>query len=183
MSSHAVTARPRSAARTRRADAVTASLAATLSVAVVAKFGVGGRGFVAASVVCVLVVLSRIDLEQRILPNRIVLPAAGLVCAAQLLLAPDRALEWVLAPFAAALALLLPSLVSPGGIGMGDVKLGLLLGASLGADVVTAVILAFLFVFPVAVWLLVRGGAAARKTGIPLGPFLAAGAVVALFLG
>ena len=66
---------------------------------------------------------------------------------------------------------------------MGDVKLGLLLGAALGRHVITGLMLGFFALWPVAFFLFLRHGAtAARKTAVPLGPFLAAGAVAALFL-
>ena len=182
MNAGAVASVERDADRFGRADAVAAFAAAALSLLALMRFGMNGHGFLSAFVVCVLVVLSRIDLERRIIPNRIVLPAFVLVLAAQMMLAPDRAAEWVVAPLAAALLLLLPWLVTPNAIGMGDVKLGLLLGATLGTKVVTALVLGFLFVFPVALWLVARRGRAAKGATIPLGPFLAGGAVAALFL-
>ena len=165
------------------ADGAAAFAAAALAALALARFGISGRGVVAAFFVCVLVVLSRIDLERRILPNRIVLPAAFVVCAAELALDPRRGLEAIAAAPAASLVLLLPSLASPGAIGMGDVKLGLLLGAALGWSVAAALVLGFLLVFPVALWLVVTRGPSARETTIPLGPFLAGGGILALFLG
>ena len=63
---------------------------------------------------------------------------------------------------------------------MGDVKLGALLGAALGQEVLSALMLGFLAVVPFALVLLVRRGAAARRSTLPLGPFLAFGAAVAL---
>ena len=51
-------------------------------------------------------------------------------------------------------ALLVLALIRPGGLGMGDVKLGLLLGAGLGAQVVGAVAIGFAAIWPVAIWLL-----------------------------
>ncbi len=171
------------AARFAPADAVAAFVAATLAVLALARLGISGHGVVGAFFVCVLVVLSRIDLERRILPNRIVLPAALLVLAAELALDPRQGAESIVAALAASLVLLLPSLASPGAIGMGDVKLGLLLGAALGWNVVAALVLGFVLVFPVALWLVVRRGAAVRGAVIPLGPFLAGGGILALFLG
>jgi leader peptidase (prepilin peptidase) / N-methyltransferase len=133
--------------------------------------------------VSVLTVLARIDLRERILPNRIVVPAAAIVAVAQSVIFPDRAVEWIGAAALASLVLLLPLLVYPSGMGMGDVKLGLLLGAGLGLPVISAIALGFVLVLPVALFLIARGGASARKTAIPFGPFLAAGAVIVLFGG
>jgi leader peptidase (prepilin peptidase)/N-methyltransferase len=68
-------------------------------------------------------------------------------------------------------------------MGMGDVKLCLLLGAMLGKTVVVALMVGMIAALVPAVFLLARHGAAARKMGIPFGPFLALGAVIALFWG
>jgi prepilin signal peptidase PulO-like enzyme (type II secretory pathway) len=66
---------------------------------------------------------------------------------------------------------------------MGDVKLALLIGAAVGYAVVTALFLGTLAAGVVAAVMLFKQGSAARKSAIPLGPFLAAGAIVVfLFL-
>jgi len=83
----------------------------------------------------------------------------------------------------AALFLLLPLLVYPAGMGMGDVKLAAFLGAALGRDVLDAFVVAFFAVAAVAVVILVREGSTARKRAIAFGPFLAAGGIAALFFG
>lgn len=129
-----------------------------------------------------LVVLTAIDIERRIVPNRIVLPATGVVLAGQLALNPDRWLEFVLATLGAGLFLFLPRLLYPAGMGLGDVKLAMLLGAGLGTAVVAAFVLGLLAGFVAAVFLLVTRGSAARKMAIPFVPFLAFGGLVALFL-
>jgi leader peptidase (prepilin peptidase) / N-methyltransferase len=152
-------------------------------VAVALAFGaypLGGEALLAACVGAVLVVLAAIDIEHRIVPNRIVLPAAGLALLGHTALTPSDAPQYALAALLAAIFLFLPRLVSPNSIGMGDVKLGLLIGAALGWGAATALALGFLFVFPVAVLIAVRGGAAARRSTIPMCPFLALGALVAL---
>jgi leader peptidase (prepilin peptidase)/N-methyltransferase len=139
------------------------------------------RAVVAAFTAAVLVVLSAIDIERRIIPNRIVLPAAGIVLVAQIALFPSHALEWMLAAILAALVLAIPALVNPAWMGMGDVKLALLLGAALGWGVVGAVLIAFLCTFPVAVFVLIRDGRGARGATIPFGPFLSLGGLIVLF--
>lgn len=139
------------------------------------------RAVVAAITASVLVVLSAIDIERRIIPNRIVLPAAGVVLVLQLALFPGQALEWTLAPVLAALVFILPQLFGRAWMGMGDVKLVLLIGAALGWGVVGAALLGFLLTSPVSLLVLVRGGFGARKTMIPFGPFLALGALIVLF--
>ena len=87
------------------------------------------------------------------------------------------------ATLGAGLLLLLPILVYPAGMGKGDVKLAMLLGAGLGAAVITAFVVCFLTAFIFAVSLLAVRGGVARKAGIPFVPFLAAGGLVALLVG
>ena len=159
------------------------AVATVLSLASLSAFGLTPKAAVAMFFVSVLTVLARIDLRERVLPNRIVVPAAAIVAVAQSAIFPDRAVEWIGAAALASLVLLLPLLVYPSGMGMGDVKLGLLLGAGLGLPVISAIALGFVLVLPVALFLIARGGASARKTAIPFGPFLAAGAVIVLFGG
>lgn len=164
----------------RRLPLVAAATAALFGASGLA-FGLSPEGLAAALLCFCLVVLTRIDLEHRLLPDRIVLPGAGLVLAVRT--AGEPSLEWTLAAFGAGLALFLVALAYPRGLGMGDVKLSLLLGAGLGLPVVVALFVGFFLAFVPAAVLFVRHGREARKRAIPLGPFLAAGAVVALFAG
>jgi prepilin signal peptidase PulO-like enzyme (type II secretory pathway) len=140
------------------------------------------RGIVASFGGAVLVVLSAIDLERGIIPNRIVLPAAAVALTMQLALFPDRAPEWTLAALLGAAVFAMPHLFRRDWIGMGDVKLILFIGVVLGSSVVDALALAFLCVFPVALLMLARHGLAARRATIPLGPFLSLGALLVLLL-
>ena len=146
-------------------------------------FGPTADAVVASVFVSTLVVLSAIDVERRILPDKIVLPTAAAVLAAQIVLHPDRALEFVLAALGASLFLIVARRADPPGMGVGVVKLCLLLGAMLGEAVVVALMVGMLAALVPAFVLLARHGAAARRMGIPFGPFLALGAVVALFFG
>ncbi|HEX5469330.1 MAG TPA: prepilin peptidase [Gaiellaceae bacterium] len=147
-----------------------------------AVFGLNGSGLVAALDIGVLVVLAWVDFDRRLLPNRIVLPSAAFVFAAQVALAPGHALELGAYALGTALVLLLAYLVYPAGLGLGDVKLGLLLGASLGGAVVLGLLVGTLAAAAAAVAVLIREGSAGRKASLPLGTFLAFGAIVALFV-
>ena len=158
-------------------------LTALLVAGCFARFGLTGEALVAALFCACLVVLSAIDLEHRILPDRIVLPATAIVLVANVALFPEQALEWVLAAVAASGFLFLGLLAYPRGMGMGDVKLALLMGAALGKSVAVAMAVALLAGLAVSIVLLARHGASARKQAIPFGPFLALGSVVALFAG
>jgi len=156
-------------------------LAAALAAAAFARFGLEPDAFIAAYVAAVLVILSAIDIERRVIPNRIVLPSAAVVLAGQIAFYPDQAAEWALATFGAAFVMSLPGLLSPGSIGMGDAKLCLLIGAALCKGVAVAIMLGFISSLPVALALVAMRGPAARKQHIPLGPFLVFGALVVLF--
>jgi leader peptidase (prepilin peptidase) / N-methyltransferase len=156
-------------------------LTALLVGASVLAFGVSAEAAVASFFCAALVAISVVDLERHIIPNRIVLPSAAVVLAAQTLLFPSP--EWALAAFAAALFLFLAALAYPAGMGMGDVKLALLLGAMLGRTVPVAMMIAMIAALVPAIVLLIRHGSAARKMGIPFGPFLAFGGIVGLFAG
>jgi leader peptidase (prepilin peptidase)/N-methyltransferase len=144
-------------------------------------FGLTATALISAVFCWILVVVTRTDIEHKLIPNRIVLPGTVVVLAARTL--DDPSVEWVIAAVAAGAALLLIAFIYPAGLGMGDVKLAAYLGAGLGAAVVVGIFIGFLAAFVPAVVLLVRHGRAARKAAIPLGPFLALGAVVALFAG
>jgi leader peptidase (prepilin peptidase) / N-methyltransferase len=147
----------------------------------VLAFGVTWEALVASFFCAVLVVISATDLEHRIIPNRVVLPAAGIVLVAQTLLHPSP--EWTLAALGASGFLFAAAVVYPAGMGMGDVKLALLMGAMLGRSVPVALMFGMILALVPSVVLLARHGAAARKMGIPFGPFLAIGSVIALFWG
>jgi leader peptidase (prepilin peptidase)/N-methyltransferase len=157
------------------------ALTAALVVACVAVFGPTPYAVLAAGFCAVLVALSVIDVQRRIVPDRIVLPAAAAALAYHT--AIDPSLEWALAALAAGGALFLAVLAYPRGLGLGDVKLALLLGAVLGASVSVALMLGFVAALVPAAILAVRHGPAARKMAVPLVPFLAGGAIVALFAG
>jgi leader peptidase (prepilin peptidase)/N-methyltransferase len=154
---------------------------ALLVAACVADFGVSWKAL-AGAVFCVAVVaISAIDIEHRIVPNRIVLPAALVVLA--LMLAWKPSLEWPAAGFGAALFLFLAALAYPRGMGMGDVKLALLIGIAVGRSVPVALMLGMATALVPSAVLFARHGVAARKMAIPFAPFLALGGVVALFAG
>ena len=152
-----------------------------LVAACVLAFGLTWDAAVASFFCATLVAVSVTDLERRIIPNRIVLPAAAVVLAAQTMLHPSP--EWLLSGLAASGFLFIAALAYPAGMGMGDVKLALLLGVMLGRVAPVALMVAMVSALVPAVVLLARHGQAARKMGIPFGPFLAFGGLVGLFAG
>jgi leader peptidase (prepilin peptidase)/N-methyltransferase len=154
--------------------------ASVVSLLCLLQGGLTGRGVLAAFVGFVLVRLAAIDIRLRIIPNRIVLPATAITLVAQAVLSPDRTPEWVLGALGASAFLLLPALLRPDALGMGDVKLALLLGAALGRGVVAAMTIGLLAAGGFAALLVLVQGREALKSTMPLGPFLALGGIIAL---
>jgi leader peptidase (prepilin peptidase) / N-methyltransferase len=152
-----------------------------LVAACVWKFGLHPEALVAAFFCLALVAVSATDLEHRIIPNRIVLPAAAAVLVAQTAVRPSP--EWAIGAVAASGFLLVAVLAYPAGMGMGDVKLALLLGAMLGRTVTVALFVGMFAALLPGLVLLARHGSKGRKMGVPLAPFLALGSLVALFWG
>jgi len=156
-------------------------LTAVLIAGCVLAFGLTAEAAVSAFFCAVLVAVSAIDLEHRIIPNRIVLPATVVVLAANTL--RDPSVEWIAAGVGAFLFLFVAALIYPAGMGMGDVKLALLMGVALGKTVPVALMAGMLAAMIPGLVLFARHGSKARKMGIPFGPFLALGSVVALIWG
>jgi leader peptidase (prepilin peptidase) / N-methyltransferase len=156
-------------------------LTAVLIAGCVFAFGLTAEAAVAAFFCAVLVAVSAIDLEHRLIPNRIVLPATVVVLVANT--ARDLTPEWTIAALGAAGFLLAAALIYPAGMGMGDVKFALLMGAALGKAVPVALMAGMLAAMIPGLVLFAQHGSKARKMGIPFGPFLALGSVVALFWG
>ena len=141
---------------------------------------------IALGVGLILIVIpaALIDFEHRIIPNRLTL--LGAVVALVLGIAFDPAGEptRLIAGAAAGGFLLLAALAYPGGMGMGDVKLAGVMGLFLGAAVAPAILIALLAGVLYGVFVAAHAGArAARKTAVPFGPFLALGAIVAVYAG
>jgi len=144
-------------------------------------YGASATAVLAALFCAVLVAVSVIDLEHRIIPNLIVVPAAAGVLVWRTVLDPSPV--WTIAALGAAGFFLAAILAYPSGMGMGDVKLALLLGAMLGRTVPIALMIGMIGALVPSLFLLARHGAAARRMALPFGPFLALGGVVALFAG
>jgi leader peptidase (prepilin peptidase) / N-methyltransferase len=147
----------------------------------VLAFGLSAKTAVAAFFCAVLVAVSAIDLEHRIIPNRIVVPATGVVLVANT--AIHLSPQWALGALCASAFLFAAALVHPKGMGMGDVKLAALMGAALGKTVGVALMAGMLAGMVPSLVLFGRHGLKARKMKIPFGPFLAIGGVVGLFWG
>lgn len=161
-------------------------VAAAMVVAVVASFadfGLHGRALVGAVFCPALVLLAAIDMKHRLLPNTIVGPASlavGLIVAVS---APGDFLPHLAAGAALGGFFFAFAAFFPGSLGLGDAKLGFLLGLALGSKTLGAALLAFAGLLVAALYILARRGVSARKDAIPFGPFLALGGLLAFFLG
>lgn len=141
---------------------------------------------IALSLCLILLVVpaALIDLEHRIIPNKITALGAVLALAIGLALDPGGEPTRLIAAAAAGGFLLAAALAYPGGMGMGDVKLAGMMGLFLGSAVAPAVLIALLSGTLVGAVIIARKGAReGRKTAVPFGPFLALGALVAVFAG
>jgi leader peptidase (prepilin peptidase)/N-methyltransferase len=160
------------------------ALAAGLAVAVVLVKHSPRDVALGLVLVAVLVPVALIDLDERIIPNKITLPAAIVAVAIGLALAPSKVPEQLIAGAAAGGFLLVFVLAYPKGMGMGDVKLAGVLGLYLGRSVAVAVLAGVLAGTIVGTLIMARVGVQrGRKTAVPFGPFLALGGLVGLLAG
>jgi leader peptidase (prepilin peptidase)/N-methyltransferase len=130
-----------------------------------------------------LAIVTLTDLEDRIIPNTVLIAATvvGLAIVAAFL--TDQLVERLIAAAAAGGGLLLVALAYPRGMGMGDVKLAGVMGLYLGAAVAPALLIGFLTGSVLGIALIARHGAEARKQAVPFGPFLALGGLIGLLAG
>jgi leader peptidase (prepilin peptidase) / N-methyltransferase len=134
--------------------------------------------------ILLLVPIALIDVEHRIIPNKLTALGAVLALAIGTALDPSGEPERLIAGAAAGGALLLAALAYPGGMGMGDVKLAGVMGLFLGSAVAPAMLVALLAGVLFGALVMTRKGVlAARKTAVPFGPFLTFGSLVAVFAG
>jgi leader peptidase (prepilin peptidase) / N-methyltransferase len=154
---------------------------AVLLVGCVLAFGLSVKAAAAGIACAAFVVVTATDLERRIVPNAVVLPAAVTVLALQTASHPSP--QWAIGAAGAAGFFFIAALAYPGGMGMGDVKLALLIGALLGKTTPIAIMLGLLLAVVPSIVLFARHGMRARRAAIPFAPFLCAGAVIALFAG
>jgi leader peptidase (prepilin peptidase) / N-methyltransferase len=158
-------------------------LTAAVFVIVVALNGLDEDLLLELPFVAALIALAAIDLDHRLLPNRIVYPLAAWGVAATLLVERPDLAENLVAGAGAFIFLFLAVLAYPRGMGMGDVKLAGVMGLYLGLSVIPALLLAFLAGSVVGLTMIAREGASARKKAVPFGVFLALGGIVALLAG
>jgi leader peptidase (prepilin peptidase)/N-methyltransferase len=158
-------------------------LTAIVFAAVVAVRGFDDDLVLELPFVALLIALAAIDLDHRILPNKIVYPMAAYGVIATLLVDRGDLAENLIAGAGAFAFLLLAVIAYPRGMGMGDVKLAGAMGLYLGLSIIPALLAAFLSGSVVGVVILAREGAAGRKKAVPFGVFLALGGIVGVLAG
>jgi prepilin signal peptidase PulO-like enzyme (type II secretory pathway) len=162
---------------------VVAGVTAALFAALAYHIGLHPRLVPALLLTALVVPASAIDLKHRIIPDAINLPGAVLVYATAVAAQPDRWAELLIGGLAGLLFLGGAWVVSPKGMGLGDVKMVLMIGLALGKYVGVALVAAFCLSLVPSLGLLLVKGLKARKIGFPFGPFLAFGAIVGLMWG
>lgn len=134
--------------------------------------------------VTMLVPVVLIDLDHRLILNKLTYPAAILALVIGLVMDPAGVPEQLIAGLAAGGFFLAAALARPGGMGLGDVKLAVVMGLFLGRSVAPAVFVALISGVLVGGIIFARIGVReGRKAKVPFGPFLGLGALVGLFAG
>ncbi|MEA2456708.1 MAG: leader peptidase (prepilin peptidase) / N-methyltransferase [Thermoleophilaceae bacterium] len=158
-------------------------LTAVCFAAVVAVRGFDEGLWLELPFVACLIALAGVDLDHKLLPNKIVYPMAVYGLVASALVDTGDLPEHLIAGAGAFLFLLVAVLAYPSGMGMGDVKLGGTMGLYLGLSVVPALLTAFLTGTLFGLVLIAREGAQARKKAVPFGIFLAIGGLAGVLAG
>jgi leader peptidase (prepilin peptidase) / N-methyltransferase len=158
-------------------------LTAVAFAAVVAARGFDDDLVLELPFVACLIALAAIDLDHRLLPNRIVYPMAAYGLVATAIVDTGDLVEHLIAGAGGFLFLFVAVLAYPRGMGMGDVKLAGAMGLYLGLSLVPAMLTAFLTGSLVGGVMIAREGIQARKKAVPFGVFLALGGIVGVLAG
>lgn len=131
-----------------------------------------------------LVPITLIDLDLRLIPNKLTLPLAVASIAAVAIISPSDLLEYLVSGAGGFLFFFLAALAYPRGMGLGDVKLAGAMGLALGRSIAPAILFALIGGVVIGALVIARKGAReGRKTAVPFGPFLALGGIAAMFAG
>ena len=158
-------------------------LTAVAFAAVVAVRGFDDDLLLELPFVACLIALAGIDLDHKLLPNKIVYPMAAYGLVATAIVDTDDLVEHLISGAGAYLFLFIAVLAYPRGMGMGDVKLAGAMGLYLGLSIVPAMLTAFLTGSLVGLVMMAREGVQARKKAVPFGVFLALGGIVGVLAG
>jgi len=147
------------------------------------SYGPTGHMLLLSAYVAVLVLITVIDLEHRLVLNRVIGPAVLLALIAGPF-TPDLTWQGMLVGGAIGFGLFyLAALLYPGGMGAGDVKLAAFIGLITGFPEVFVALLVTVFAGGLISLLLIVTRIRSRRDYIPYGPFLVIGGAYALFWG
>ncbi len=131
---------------------------------------------------CIFILIMFIDLEHKIIPNKIVYPAAVAALIIDVFL-PPGIVKGIIGGATGFAFLLIPALINPRGMGWGDVKMAALIGLVTGFPLVlVALVMGVVLGGLVAVFLLLLR-IKTRKETIPFGPFLSLATIATLLWG
>ena len=159
------------------------ALTASLFVAVGVQTGMSPELWPGLALMVMLVTVAAIDIEHRIVPNKVVAVGALAALALWGLVDPSRLPENLIAAASAGGFLLLAAIAYPAGMGMGDVKLAAVMGLFLGRSVAPAMLIAFGLGTLIGIGIMLVRGGAARKQAIPFAPFMALGGIAGQLFG
>jgi leader peptidase (prepilin peptidase) / N-methyltransferase len=176
--------------RCRRCGTAISPRYPTVELITAATFGavVAVRGFddnllLELPFVACLIALAGIDLDHKLLPNKIVYPMAVYGLVATAIVDSGDLVEHLAAAAGGFLFLFIAVLAYPRGMGMGDVKLAGAMGLYLGLSLIPAMLTAFITGSLVGLVMMAREGIEARKKAVPFGVFLALGGIVGVLAG
>ena len=147
------------------------------------RYGLGWPLLVYAALFSALVVITFIDLDHQIIPDRITLPGMGLGLIAAGFLLPHGFVNGLTGLLLGGGLFYLIAVISNGGMGGGDIKMIAMVGAFLGWQAVLLTILVGATAGSVVGLVLMVSQGKSRKTPVPFGPFLSLGTVIFLFWG
>jgi leader peptidase (prepilin peptidase)/N-methyltransferase len=147
------------------------------------RYGLGWPALVYAVLFSALVVITFIDLDHQIIPDRITLPGIAIGLAAGSFILPNGLIEGAAGLLLGGGLFYLIAVLSRGGMGGGDIKMIAMVGAVLGwKAVLLTIFVGALSGSLVGLTLMLTRGKS-RKTPVPFGPFLSLGTIVFLFWG
>ena len=156
---------------------------ALLFLAAYLRFGLGPEFVWGVVLVASLVAITGIDIDHQIIPDVITLPGIVAGVLANVALPGRSVIDSLLGIGLGGGIFFAIILISGGGMGGGDMKLGAMLGAFLGWRLTLVALFIAVVVGGIVAVAALTAGRKGRKDPIPFGPFLAAGGVVALFWG
>lgn len=140
---------------------------------------------------CIFIVILVIDMEHKLILNRIVYPAAAAALLISIFFPQSEvlhllwpaAVDGIIAGAIGFVLLLVPALISRGGMGWGDVKMAGLIGLVTGFPLVFVAIVGGIVVGGLVAVILLLLRIKTRKDAIPFGPFLALATMATLLYG